>query len=66
MHAALLQHVIEEEGSIRKAARVLEVPRSTLSAWVRKREPEIEQEPELSSRPGDRAESGQIGDPRAA
>jgi DNA-binding NtrC family response regulator len=43
MHAALLQHVIVEEGSIRKAARVLDVPRSTLSAWVRKQEPDVEQ-----------------------
>ena len=50
MHAALLQHVIDEEGSIRKAARVLEIPRSTLSAWVRKREPAVEpeSEPELA------------------
>jgi transposase-like protein len=40
MRAALLQRVIDEEGSIRKAARVLEIPRSTLSAWVRKIEPE--------------------------
>jgi DNA-binding NtrC family response regulator len=44
MHAALLQHVIVEEGSIRRAARVLEVPRSTLSAWIRKAPP-VEQQP---------------------
>jgi transposase-like protein len=31
-----LQRVIVEEGSIRRAARVLDVPRSTLSAWIRK------------------------------
>jgi DNA-binding NtrC family response regulator len=36
MHAALLKHVIVEEGSIRKASRVLDIPRSTLSAWMRK------------------------------
>ncbi|GEM_PF-1541813 len=36
MNAALLQTVIAEEGSIRKAARVLQVPRSTLGAWVQK------------------------------
>jgi hypothetical protein len=35
MHAALLQKVVTEEGSIRRAARVLEVPRSTLGAWLR-------------------------------
>jgi DNA-binding NtrC family response regulator len=42
MHVALLKHVIEEEGSIRKAARVLDIPRSTLGSWVRKVEPEPE------------------------
>jgi hypothetical protein len=35
MHTALLQKVIAEEGSIRRAARVLEVPRSTLGSWLR-------------------------------
>ncbi|MCA9684475.1 MAG: sigma-54-dependent Fis family transcriptional regulator, partial [Myxococcales bacterium] len=36
MHAALIQQVVAEEGSIRRAARVLGVPRSTLGAWVSK------------------------------
>jgi DNA-binding NtrC family response regulator len=35
MQAALLRTVVAEEGSIRKAARALEVPRSTLGAWLR-------------------------------
>ena len=35
MHAALLRTVVAEEGSIRKAARALEVPRSTLGTWLR-------------------------------
>ncbi|MFO7563635.1 MAG: sigma-54 dependent transcriptional regulator [Enhygromyxa sp.] len=35
MHAALLQKIVAEEGSIRRAARVLEVPRSTLGTWLR-------------------------------
>jgi DNA-binding NtrC family response regulator len=39
MHAALLQQVVAEEGSIRQAARILEVPRSTLSAWLRRLDP---------------------------
>ena len=40
MHAALIHTVVAEEGSIRKAARVLDVPRSTLGAWLR-REPDV-------------------------
>jgi DNA-binding NtrC family response regulator len=36
MHAALLLQVVREEGSVRKAARLLDLPRSTLSAWIRK------------------------------
>jgi DNA-binding NtrC family response regulator len=39
MHAALLQKIVAEEGSIRRAARILEVPRSTLSAWIRRVDP---------------------------
>ncbi|HVH99721.1 MAG TPA: sigma 54-interacting transcriptional regulator [Enhygromyxa sp.] len=35
MHTALLQQIVHEEGSIRRAARVLEIPRSTLGAWLR-------------------------------
>src|SRR5690606_1061265 len=38
MHAALLQQVVTDEGSIRRAAQALDVPRSTLSAWLRKLE----------------------------
>ena len=36
MHAALLQQIVAEEGSIRRAARVLEVPRSTLGTWLQR------------------------------
>jgi hypothetical protein len=36
MEASLLAQVIEGAGSIRKAAKVLDVPRSTLGAWVRR------------------------------
>ncbi|PRP90040.1 Nitrogen assimilation regulatory protein [Enhygromyxa salina] len=36
MHAALLQQVVAEEGSVRRAARILDVPRSTLGAWMRR------------------------------
>lgn len=36
MNAALLRHVVAEEGSIRKAAQVLDVPRSTLGAWMQR------------------------------
>jgi hypothetical protein len=36
MRAALLRQVLAEEGSIRKAASALEVPRSTLGAWMQK------------------------------
>jgi DNA-binding NtrC family response regulator len=37
MTHALLAQVVREAGSIRKAAKLLEVPRSTLGAWVRRR-----------------------------
>lgn len=40
MRAALLQKVVSEEGSIRRAARVLGIPRSTLGAWLREVEAE--------------------------
>ncbi len=36
MTHSLLDQVIREAGSIRKAARVLGIPRSTLGAWVRR------------------------------
>ena len=36
MQAALVQTVVAEEGSIRRAAEILDVPRSTLSAWMRR------------------------------
>jgi transposase-like protein len=36
MTHALLEQVIREAGSIRKAAKLLEIPRSTLGAWVRR------------------------------
>jgi DNA-binding NtrC family response regulator len=42
MNAALLQKVVAEEGSIRKAARVLDVPRSTLGAWMQRIHAEAE------------------------
>ncbi len=35
MHANMLQLVVAEEGSIRRAARVLGIPRSTLGGWLR-------------------------------
>jgi DNA-binding NtrC family response regulator len=35
MTTALIHHVVAEEGSIRRAARVLGLPRSTLGSWVR-------------------------------
>ncbi|MFV8752251.1 sigma 54-interacting transcriptional regulator [Nannocystaceae bacterium ST9] len=35
MTSALIHHVVAEEGSIRRAARVLGLPRSTLGTWVR-------------------------------
>lgn len=35
MHAALLAEIIADAGSIRRASKVIDVPRSTLSAWVR-------------------------------
>lgn len=34
MQAWLLRQIIEEAGSIRKAAKVLDVPRSSLGRWV--------------------------------
>jgi transposase-like protein len=36
MERALLQRLVHEHGSIRKAALALGVPRSTLGAWLRK------------------------------
>ena len=36
MNQALLSHMVRETGSIRKAARALGVPRSTLGAWLRR------------------------------
>jgi DNA-binding NtrC family response regulator len=39
MNRALLDRVVAEEGSIRKAAKVLGIPRSTLSAWLREQGP---------------------------
>jgi DNA-binding NtrC family response regulator len=36
MQAALLRQVVSEEGSIRRAARVLGLPRSTLGSWIRR------------------------------
>ncbi len=36
MNRALLRQVVEEAGSVRKAARTLGVPRSTLGSWLRK------------------------------
>jgi DNA-binding NtrC family response regulator len=36
MNRALLHRVVAEEGSIRKAARVLKVPRSTLGNWLKR------------------------------
>ena len=35
MHRALLQQVLQEAGSIRRAAAQLAVPRSTLGAWLK-------------------------------
>jgi DNA-binding NtrC family response regulator len=34
MTKALIRHVVAEEGSIRRAARVLNLPRSTLGSWI--------------------------------
>ncbi|MCA9716090.1 MAG: sigma-54-dependent Fis family transcriptional regulator, partial [Myxococcales bacterium] len=36
MKRALIRHYLAEHGSIRKAARVLGVPRSTLGAWLKR------------------------------
>lgn len=35
MRASILRQLVDEAGSIRKAALVLEVPRSTLGNWIR-------------------------------
>lgn len=35
MKRALVERVVAEEGSIRRAARVLDIPRSTLGAWLK-------------------------------
>ena len=35
MEAALLAQIVADAGSIRRASKVIDVPRSTLSAWVR-------------------------------
>jgi transposase-like protein len=35
MKQALIRLYLAESGSIRKAARVLQVPRSTLGAWLK-------------------------------
>jgi two-component system NtrC family response regulator len=37
MRRALLERVIEDEGSMRRAAKALDVPRSTLGNWLRGR-----------------------------
>jgi DNA-binding NtrC family response regulator len=39
MKGALLDRVIAEEGSIRRAAQALGVPRSTLGSWLKKGRP---------------------------
>ena len=36
MKLALLEAIVGEQGSIRRAARVLGVPRSTLGTWLRR------------------------------
>ena len=36
MQRELVAQIVREEGSIRRASRVLEVPRSTLGAWLRR------------------------------
>jgi transposase-like protein len=56
MRNALLQQVVEEAGSIRQAAKLLDVPRSTLGVWLRqvdvpKTNPTVDQPPDLG--PGD-------------
>jgi DNA-binding NtrC family response regulator len=52
MHTAMLQKIVAEEGSIRRAARVLEVPRSTLGSWLRGAE-ESEEDPDGAELDGD-------------
>ncbi len=51
MHAALLQKVVAEEGSIRKAARVLQVPRSTLGAWLQRGHNQAEDDHDAGGEP---------------
>jgi transcriptional regulator with PAS, ATPase and Fis domain len=36
MHRALLERIVEEQGSMRRAAAVLRIPRSTLGGWLRR------------------------------
>lgn len=36
MRRIMVKRIVEEEGSVRRAARVLEVPRSTLGNWLRR------------------------------
>jgi transcriptional regulator with AAA-type ATPase domain len=36
MHRALLERIVEEQGSLRRAAKVLRIPRSTLGHWLRR------------------------------
>jgi hypothetical protein len=36
MAAALLAQIVADAGSIRRTSKVIDVPRSTLSAWIRK------------------------------
>jgi transcriptional regulator with PAS, ATPase and Fis domain len=36
MHRALIERIVEEQGSVRRAAQVLRVPRSTLGHWLRR------------------------------
>ncbi len=36
MQRALIERIVEEEGSVRQAARVLRLPRSTLGRWLRR------------------------------
>ncbi|MEM9463272.1 MAG: sigma 54-interacting transcriptional regulator [Myxococcota bacterium] len=36
MRRVMVKRIVEEEGSVRRAARVLEVPRSTLGNWLRR------------------------------
>jgi transcriptional regulator with PAS, ATPase and Fis domain len=36
MHRALIERIVEEEGSVRQAAKALRLPRSTLGRWLRR------------------------------